>query len=232
MLSKLLVAVSVVIVAWWITLCAPPSAGYNSIIRQSLHYFSRAGGGRVWEEIKHESAWTGAELSSDISRWRLELTSEQQKDILVVVAKLKGLNKKLTDIRKGDAEWPQWMLDTFNKTKFELSSGLGLAVIRGIPVNSMTEDEQQLFWWSVGFELGIPGAQDDDGNLLGHIRDVGMMFFFFWLHSWVQPSSLFIVVFTSMFAYDVSLLVLVTLLGVQPSSLFVFVFTSIFVFFF
>eukprot|EP01060_Flectonema_neradi_P025726 TRINITY_DN3454_c0_g2_i1.p1 TRINITY_DN3454_c0_g2~~TRINITY_DN3454_c0_g2_i1.p1 ORF type:complete len:409 (+),score=50.17 TRINITY_DN3454_c0_g2_i1:52-1227(+) len=172
MFSKMVFVVFISSFVYWYVSIALPSAGYNSVIRQSLHYFSRPGGGRVRSQITDDSAWTGPELSKNTSRWLVVLTDEQQQEIVKIVADL-SKQKPLQKVRRGDANWPQWMHTILNKTKHELQSGLGLIVIRGLPVNSLTEEQQQFLFWSLGFEIGIPGAQDDDGNLLGHIRDIG-----------------------------------------------------------
>lgn len=40
-----------------------------------------------------------------------------------------------------------------------------------MPLDSWTEAEAEVFFWALGQYLGVPGAQDNDGALLGHVRD-------------------------------------------------------------
>ncbi len=54
----------------------------------------------------------------------------------------------------------------------ELLEGSGLAVVDGFPVDDLTEDEIERFFWGVGLRLGNPASQSVMGERLGHIRDV------------------------------------------------------------
>jgi hypothetical protein len=49
--------------------------------------------------------------------------------------------------------------------------GRGFVVLRGAPTDSWSEQEAEIFFWCFGQHLGIPGAQNPDGDLLGHVRD-------------------------------------------------------------
>jgi hypothetical protein len=55
----------------------------------------------------------------------------------------------------------------------ELASGLGFQVIRGVPVDTWTREQAELFFWCFGLHLGRPGEQNPEGHLLGHVIDTG-----------------------------------------------------------
>lgn len=55
----------------------------------------------------------------------------------------------------------------------ELARGRGFVVIRGIPVDRLSQEEAERFFWGLGLHLGVPGAQNPQGELLGHVRDEG-----------------------------------------------------------
>ncbi len=46
-------------------------------------------------------------------------------------------------------------------------------MLRGVPVERWTESESEVFFWCLGQHLGIPGAQNPQRDLLGHVRDTG-----------------------------------------------------------
>jgi hypothetical protein len=53
----------------------------------------------------------------------------------------------------------------------EVERGRGFVVISGVPVERWSEEDCELFFWCLGGHLGIPGAQNKEGDLLGHVRD-------------------------------------------------------------
>lgn len=55
----------------------------------------------------------------------------------------------------------------------EVRSGRGFQVLRGAPVQRWTQRDAEIFFWCFGQHLGTPGAQNPEGDLLGHVRDTG-----------------------------------------------------------
>ncbi len=53
----------------------------------------------------------------------------------------------------------------------ELRGGLGVVVLRGIPVRSWGTDKTSMAYWCLGHALGSPGQQNPQGELLGHVTD-------------------------------------------------------------
>ena len=54
-----------------------------------------------------------------------------------------------------------------------VSAGRGFLVLRGVPVARWPESDAEIFFWCFGQHLGIPGAQNPQADLLGHVRDTG-----------------------------------------------------------
>jgi hypothetical protein len=57
--------------------------------------------------------------------------------------------------------------------RHEVSDGRGLQVVSGVPVDAWSVEEASIFFWGLGQHLGLPGAQNRKGDLLGHVRDTG-----------------------------------------------------------
>src|SRR4029453_5181774 len=55
----------------------------------------------------------------------------------------------------------------------EIQSGRGFSVISGVPVGEWSEADASLCFWCLGLHMGRPGAQNPQGDLLGHVRDDG-----------------------------------------------------------
>jgi hypothetical protein len=55
-----------------------------------------------------------------------------------------------------------------------LESGRGFLLVRGVPVERYGERDATLAYWGLGLHLGRPVTQNAAGDLLGHVRDVGI----------------------------------------------------------
>jgi hypothetical protein len=51
--------------------------------------------------------------------------------------------------------------------------GPGFVVVSGLPVAEWSADDAAAAFWGIGHHLGVPGAQNSDQELLGHVRDYG-----------------------------------------------------------
>jgi len=56
----------------------------------------------------------------------------------------------------------------------ELIQGRGFALLRGLPVANYTEQESAIIFCGLGSHLGLARPQNARGDLLGHVRDMGM----------------------------------------------------------
>ena len=55
----------------------------------------------------------------------------------------------------------------------ELQAGRGFQLISGVPVERWCREEAELCFWCLGLHMGRPGAQNPQGDLLGHVMDTG-----------------------------------------------------------
>ena len=99
------------------------------------------------------AAWRGADLRADRS-WVVELT-EEQRDELRTGGPLVALAPAVRDWRA------------------RLQTGLGVLLVRGVPVEDLTGQECRDVFSLLGSHLGDPVGQNRDGDLLTDIRDVG-----------------------------------------------------------
>lgn len=60
-----------------------------------------------------------------------------------------------------------------DQVRRELESGRGFVLIRGLPVQRYSKADSALIYWGIGTYLGPAFAQNAQGDLLGHVRDLG-----------------------------------------------------------
>lgn len=139
---------------------------------QTLHYFQRADGGVARTPVLGPAAWHGAELA-------------QQRDWLEPLspAQIDGLESALEGVRAADLALDQIDRDAFRLTpelekdlarwRQILARGRGFHVLRGLPVTRWGQADSERVFWGLGAHLGVPGAQNPAGDLLGHVLDTG-----------------------------------------------------------
>lgn len=151
---------------------------YKSVASQSIHYFARTHDAGVRRHpVAGRVAWRGPELASNTSAWMTVLTEPQRDELRDAVRKAEATGKAMEDIGAEDMPLPtlapllaQWRSEVAADPR---GDGLGFHVVRGVPVDEWTQAQQELFFWAFGHHLGVPGAQNNLGHLLGHVKDIG-----------------------------------------------------------
>jgi hypothetical protein len=117
------------------------------------------------------AAWRGAELAqSDEWTARLDAPSLEELDRALSAARATG--RPLAALRREDFPLPTLapVLAGFAR---ELVDGRGFLLVRGLPVARWGDEGAALVFWGLGLHLGRPGAQNPQGDLLGHVVDTG-----------------------------------------------------------
>lgn len=146
-------------------------AGYRSQILQSLHYFSRPNEGARRDPLRGPSVWRGEDLAGD-TRWREALTAQDIAEIEAATAVAKARGKPMGALHKEDYPLPR-LSARIAEWRRQIRRGRGFQVVTGVPVERWSVEDSSLFFWCLGLHLGIPGAQNPAGDLLGHVRDTG-----------------------------------------------------------
>lgn len=115
--------------------------------------------------------WLGSEITDD--RWCIEIDARQVAELRAAVAAVAPL--ELTAITAADVELPT-LGPVLAGVVGEIVDGRGFILLRGMPVEDLTEPELQRLFWCIGIHLGIPISQNDAGDLLVHVRDEGLDF--------------------------------------------------------
>lgn len=144
---------------------------YKSLRAQTLHYFARPHEGVPQQAIDLPAAWRGSELRHD-PEWQVQLGAEDIGELKAAVATAETVGKSMQSIGKNDFPLPR-LSARIDQWRQDIRHGRGFVLIRGFPVQEWNEAQTALAYWCFGHHLGIPGAQNPQGDILGHVRDQG-----------------------------------------------------------
>ena len=107
-----------------------------------------------------------------MSEWRIELAPAQMEELDRALAQAKASGKKAGEMTPADFPLPT-LRKEIERWRLELDCGRGFQVISGGPVERWSQADSELFFWCLGLHMGRPGAQNPQGDLLGHVLDTG-----------------------------------------------------------
>jgi len=142
---------------------------YKSLRAQTLHYFARPHEGMPSGAIHSPAAWFGKDLRTR-SDWQWRFTPAEIAELKAAVAHAGSTGKPMGKLGKPDFPLPT-LARRIDEWRKELRHGRGFVLLRGVPVQDWTEAQSEIFYWCLGHYLGTPGAQNPEGDLLGHVRD-------------------------------------------------------------
>ena len=145
---------------------------YRTFYEQALHYFDRPGEGRPTAAVGTRAAWTSDDLRRSEAEWCHRLTAEQLDELGAGAARAVEFGVPLTSV--DERTFPTPSLDeAVARWRRELDDGLGVICLKGLPVREWGEEASRVVHWYLGHRLGVPGAQNPAGDLLGHVIDLG-----------------------------------------------------------
>jgi hypothetical protein len=145
--------------------------GYFSFREQTLHYFTRPHDAAPTTAIAAAAAWRGRDIANDPA-WRTTFTGDEVTELDTALETAKKTGKSTADLTTGDFPLPS-LSARIAKWRNEISNGRGFQVIGGAPVERWGDEDAGLFFWCFGLHLGVPGAQNPQNDLLGHVTDTG-----------------------------------------------------------
>lgn len=144
---------------------------FMSFLDQTLHYFDRPHTDVLSTPLGVPAAWRGDDIRRD-DTWRIVLSSTEVDDVKSALEVSLSSGKPTAELTKADFPLPS-LESKFDDWRQVLMTGRGFQVISGIPVMEWTQEESERFFWAFGLHLGRPGAQNPQGDLLGHVTDTG-----------------------------------------------------------
>jgi hypothetical protein len=121
--------------------------------------------------VADENVWQGPALERQ-GQWTVELDD----------AELEALKRAVGAMRASDLALEQTGLDlvrdpvleaSARRWLAELNTGRGFVFARGLDRLALSADDLARAYWALGLHLGTAVPQSKDGELLGHVRDIG-----------------------------------------------------------
>ncbi|MEM7289629.1 MAG: TauD/TfdA family dioxygenase [Pseudomonadota bacterium] len=111
-------------------------------------------------------------MDANPDAWLVELSPEQIADLEQAAVHFLELGKDIGEITA--EEFPLSIFDThLEGLRNKLLHGVGVEVLRGLPVETYDLAFVATIFCGIGSHLGSARSQNADGHILGHVRDVG-----------------------------------------------------------
>lgn len=124
--------------------------------------------------IETAAAWYGRDLQQDDS-WIEQLSVAEGEELRAAVAQVNANSIAMLDMAREDFPLPT-LAPRLSRLGRELAGGRGFWLLRGLPIEHMSERDAAFAYWGIGLHLGTPVSQNARGHLLGHVTDEGVEF--------------------------------------------------------
>eukprot|EP00898_Chlorokybus_atmophyticus_P007933 jgi/Chlat1/8140/Chrsp75S07597 len=129
------------------------------------------------KQVEGPSVWYGSQLEAQRDRWVFAIEPEDIRELDAALATFHASSRPLIALAqpRGRELFPLYNLRTklrriHNAT---LLGGIGLALLRGLPVDRYSREDLAAVYLGIGSHMGVPMSQNAKGHLLGHVRDLG-----------------------------------------------------------
>ena len=124
----------------------------------------------VRDRITTPDAWVGPDIQDDDS-WIWRLTDAEIAEIDAALATAKEVGAAIPFAP--DAFPLPTLKARLDDMIVDVTKGLGVVLVRGLPRERYSRAECELIYWGLGVHIGRPVSQNARGHLLGHVTDEG-----------------------------------------------------------
>ena len=118
------------------------------------------------------SAWVGSDLSTRRDLWQIDLSAEEIADLEKAATSYLSRGQDIGEITA--AAFPLSVFSArIDRIRQTLLSGVGVEVVRGLPVDGYSQEVAATIFCGIGAHLGSARSQNAAGHILGHVRDTG-----------------------------------------------------------
>jgi len=144
---------------------------YLSYAEQAVHFFSRPHEAPAPGPVGGPAAWRGPALAAR-DDWRFRLRPSHADELCAALAAARATGKPTAALDAADFPLPS-LAPEIARWRAEIRDGRGFQVVSGFPVERWSQEDAECVFWCVGLHMGRPGAQNPQGDLLGHVVDTG-----------------------------------------------------------
>lgn len=121
----------------------------------------------------HPAAWYGPAMARMEHEWLGRLTPTDIDELEHAAQAWVDPRRDLAALTAGQFALPT-LRGKLLSLRGELLHGRGFAVLRGLPVERYNERETAVIFCGLGCHIGLARTQNAQGQLLGHVRDLGL----------------------------------------------------------
>jgi hypothetical protein len=147
---------------------------YKTVTAQALHFLLRPHTSIPDGPVTSPAAWRGDDLRGS-ERWIDRLDGSDVAEIEAALAHARRTGKPLGELVADDFPLPS-LGARLARWRAAVAEGLGVQIVKGVPVERWSTADCERLFWCVGQHLGTAGAQNREGDLLGHVRDQGLSY--------------------------------------------------------
>lgn len=122
----------------------------------------------------HPSAWRGADMAKR-SDWRFTLDAAHNHELRQALAHARARGVQVPALRADDFPLPT-LASVFEAMRREVIDGRGFCLVKGLQTAGLAASDVALIYWGIGSHVGSPMAQNAQGEVLGHVTDLGVDF--------------------------------------------------------
>lgn len=126
------------------------------------------------ERLTGPAAWVSADLVDDAS-WIQHLDEEQATALLGRALSLPERDYTFATVDADECPMPE-LAGTIDRARSQLEDGRGIVLLRGLPVNTLSEADVARVYAAVITHLGWPIVQDTAGTLIDRVADRGQSY--------------------------------------------------------
>lgn len=125
-----------------------------------------------YDPVAGPGVWYGRELARR-DDWIRSFAPHELDEIDAAVRAFRESRKPLESLDAASFPLPR-LAPVLRKIQDELLEGRGFVLLRGLPVERMSREEQAIAYLGLGSWLGRFRSQNAKGHLLGHVKDLGL----------------------------------------------------------
>lgn len=121
---------------------------------------------------EHSSAWKGSDMKHS-TQWVLQLDEADNAELQAALLAVREKNIGIPMLTAVDFNLPS-LGKKLASVKDALINGCGFCLVRGFDIERYELKDAALIYWGIGSHIGKQGAQNAQGDLLGHVTDLGV----------------------------------------------------------
>jgi hypothetical protein len=121
---------------------------------------------------EHPSVWTGEAMRATRD-WIMTLDDSDNEVIYQAVQRARRRSLRIPHVRAADLELGA-LAGKLRQIQQEIMNGRGFVLIEGFDTDRYALEDAALAYWGIGAHLGTGAAQNAQGDLLGHVTDLGV----------------------------------------------------------